>query len=236
MSNAFPGTGPSLENRMSNIDNVRMLLAEFLDNNKDAAIRLLQVHGVDMPAISTKREVRIAFLKAIKDSELFRKDAARLLAASVDSRGAANFIGQPGAYLNETGDAEPWYGDLKATPTTTTTTTSTTTKSGGGFWSSLGKIFTPEIIQKGINTGLDSLNAKMQSDANKVGEQNAIAYEAEKTRQMQAQLELERAKAEGKKGMPAWGWVLISVAGIAGIVVTIVAVRRRRAARRRAAA
>ncbi len=235
MSNAFAATAPSLENQMSNPDKVRMLLAEFLGNNKGAAIRLLKVHGIDMPAFSTNHNVRVAFIKALKDSESFRMDASRLLAASIDSRGAANFIGQPGAYLNETGDSEPWYGDLKPTSTTTTTSSTTTQSSSGGFWSSLGKVFTPEIIQKGINTGLDSLNAKIQSDANKVGEQNAIAYEAEKTRQLQAQLDLERQKAEGKKGMPAWGWVLISVAGIAGVVVTIVAVRRRSARRKSAA-
>lgn len=237
MSNAFPGTGPSLENKMSNPDNVRMLMAEFLSNNKEAVLRLFKVHGISTPIINTDAAVRVAFLKAIKDSGAFREDASRLLAASVHSSGSSNFIQQPGGYFNVAED-QPWLGDMNPALTTTTSTTSSTTSTtqkSGSFWSSLGQIFTPDVIKKGINTGLDALNAKMQADANKVGEQNAIAYEAEKTRQLQAQLDLERQKQMKTPGMPAWAWITISVVVVGGIVTGVVLVRRR-AARRKAAA
>lgn len=234
MSTAFPGTGPSLENKMSDPENVRLLMAEFLSNNKDAAIRLLKVHGVDMPMFTTGGALRVAFIKAIKDSGSFRADAARLMAASVGSNQQANFIKQPAGYFN-TVDTEPWLGGEPPASTTTPTTTTTTTQKSGGFWSSLGSIFTPELITKGINTGLDTLSAKAQADANKVGEENALRYEAEKTRQLQTQLEIEQAKAGKKPGMPAWAWITISVVVVGGTVLGVVLSRRRSRARKAAA-
>lgn len=236
MSNAFPGMGPSLENQMSNVDNVRMLMAEFLHNNKDAVIRLMEVHGIKKPLIETPGAIRVGFLKAIKDSSDFREDASRLLASSVSNSGQKNFIQQPGGYYNATED-QPWLGGQNPTvsATTSTTNTSSTTQKSGGFWGSLGQIFTPDVIKKGINTGLDALNAKMQADANKVGEQNAIAFEAEKTRQLQAELDLERQKQMKQPGMPAWAWIAISLVVVGGVVTTVVLMRRK-AARRKAAA
>lgn len=238
---AFPASGQALDQQMADVNNVSALLAHFLKNNESTAIKMLEVYGVSMPVFATSGQVRVAFLKAIKDNEAFRADASKMLSSTIPTRPnkkefvnqpavALDFISQPAFHNFSEGDV--W--NAPADSTTGSTSGSSGSSSGGGFWSTLGGIFSKEVIQKGINTGLDALSSKLQANANKTTEKNALALEAERLKQLQTQLEIERARANQPlgAGMPTWAkWAIgVGVAAILLISVVVIVRKKRRAA------
>lgn len=230
-----------LDHQISDVNNVSLLLAHYLKKDEEGAVKLLKVYGVSISPLSSSRQIRFAFLKAIKENEQFRMDVAKILASRVPSKGqkpAHQFVNQPAAsadFINQPA-FQNLFGaeDVGGTTTSTGTTSSTGTSSGGGgFWDTLGNIFSKEVIQKGINTGLDALSAKMQADANKTTEQNALALEEERLKQLQTQLEIEKARANKPPGssMPTWAkWAIGGGVGLIVIIGVVALTRRKKAA------
>lgn len=62
---------------------MRALLAGFFRDDRDQAIALLQKNGVAISSTASPKDVRVAWLKAIKDSGPFREQAAALLTSYI---------------------------------------------------------------------------------------------------------------------------------------------------------
>jgi hypothetical protein len=101
--------------------------------------------------------------------------------------------------------------------------------SGGGFWSSLGSIFTPQVIGGAINTGLNAYSSSLTAKAQQTTAQDTIAAEQLRLQQLQAEQQLAAQQSTAKKGMPAWGWVAIGV-GVLGIIGMVIYFRRKKIA------
>lgn len=186
-----------LQNAISHIDNTRVLVASFLKDKKSDAVALLNLNGVKINNFAPLSQVTTAFLTAIKDSDSFRKQVSQSLTNYIQSpTGTKSFngIGFQNSNFNgvgfSNGNGAGYYNLFDAEEAAATTTGATpTTKpasSGGSFWDGLGKIFTPDVIKNGINTGLGALGTSIQSNANNTSQQNAIELERIRLAQIQA--------------------------------------------------
>ncbi len=232
---------------MSNPENVSRLLAGYLTEKKDEAANLLRVNGISVNALSTQSDIRLAYLKAIKDSDQFRSSASTALTKFVQSiTDKSNFVDNLGFcfvdnvdtrtgvdnlsfvnnddHLNTIGIAPTTINPNYASGVTSTTAPSTTTTKTG-FWSSLGNIFTPEVIQTGVKTGLGALSTKLQSDANASSEANALRLEELRLQQMQAQAEINKTSPASKMSTGAKVAIGVGVAALVGTVIWL-AVRK----------
>lgn len=219
MNTSFPGTGPAFDHRISDVENVRDLLGAFLNNNQAEAIRLLQINGIDISKSASTKTVYTAFLKGLKDNEPFRNQVSQILASRV-VKNQMGFIAQP--MLNLFGEEEVQSMQPAAQPAGK--------EDSGSFWSSLGKVFSPDLIQAGIKTGLNSISTSMQAKANSSSEQNALELERLRLQQIQAQTEANKAKG-ASEGFPTWGKVVLGIVGVGALVtIVVVIVRKKKAA------
>lgn len=184
------------------------LLATFMHEHRDKAVKLLMLNGVRIQSSMTPEQVDIAFLKAIKDNDNFRSQVSQMLYEMQYHTFVDN-----SKYLNAVTDPEPWLGGS----TTTTGSTATTTPKK----SFLGSIFTPELIQSGIKTGLDSLSTSQQAKANAQSEANALELERIRLAQIQAENEKSKLNPNNLSTGAKLG-IGLGVAAVAGIIIYMV--------------
>ncbi len=152
------------------------------------------------------------------DSGVFSSDASTSVSApssnsSVSgSSGITSSIFNSGIFSSDTGGSGT---------STASTAQGSSGSSSGGFWSTLGSIFTPKVIQQGISTGLQAYSTSLTASANSSSEKNALALE--QTRLAQAQL----AAQTPTTGMSS-GWKVAIGVTIALVLITFAAVFARR--------
>lgn len=210
---SLPAGTQHLQTELSSLDNIRQLLAVYLNDNIKAAISLLNVNGVDIPGSAPKSTVTVAFLKAITDSAQFRNQASTALTNYVQSMNQSN--GFIPAFRNAVSeDPEPWLGQAY-------TPEDAAPPAKKSIWDTLGGVFTPDVIKSGINTGLGAVSTSIQSKANSKSEQNAL--ELERLRLAQIQAGNESGASAG--GMSSGAKIGIAVGAIAvvGIIIFMVA-------------
>lgn len=95
------------------------------------------------------------------------------------------------------------------------------TASSGSFWSSLGQVFTPKVIQAGITTGLQAYSTQLTASANNTSEQNALALE--NTKLAEAQL-----AATTGSGLSTGWMIVIGVIGGVILLTTIVVLTKKK--------
>lgn len=220
-----------MDNQLSS-KSMDQILADVMQNNTADLRALLTNNGVINASSLSDDDVRLAFLKAIKDSASFRSDLSSYLADLVQSK--ASFVNQP--QLNCTGMQsfvdEPMLNFVNADSLedaamgATSTTTTTTTKSSGGFWDSLGSLASKENLQSLFNTGLGAASASLQNKANKSSEERALELERLRLQQIQAQTQLTAAGGV-KKGLSAGAWIGIGVGAVVLITVIILLTRKK---------
>ena len=220
MENVFP------QKRMDDV------LAYVLGNRINDVRQLLVNNGVVGAGSFSDQQVRVAFLKAIKDSESFRSNLASYLTSLVQEESTASFVDQPGMSFvqqptldftmntSALGSAAA----AAASGTTTTATTTPTTTSKTSFWSTIGGLASKDNLQTIFNTGLNVAATSLTAKANKESEERALQLEAIRLQQIQAQKELA---ATEKKGLSTGAWIGI-VLGIAAIVTVIVIVKKKK--------
>lgn len=202
---------------MNNVSqaHVDVLLADFMQDKKKM-LDLLHKNGIKVGNTLSLKVVQTAFLKAIKDSDHFRQQVTAALTQH------SNFVDNM-QYLNETGtDAEPWLG---GTPTTTSTTTTSTTKTKSFF----GSIFTPELIQSGIKTGLEKISADSTAKARQQSEQNALELERIRLEQINAQANANKNKPAGMSTGLKVGLIVGGIAVVGTVIWLVVRARKKRA-------
>lgn len=226
-------------------DTMRDLLVGFFRDSKDQAIALLQRNGVAISNSAPMKAVRLAWLKAIKDSESFRDQAATTLTTYVGKftrpGNVSNFV--EGSTINPV-----YFNDVTAlTPTSVapltitaptdisgggsgggsssdTSTGDSSDSSGGGFWSSLGSIFTPSVIQAGIKTGLQAVSTNMTAQANQTSEKNALQIEQARL----AQAQVQQQTAATSHGLSTGAIIGIVAGSLLVITLVIVIVVRKK--------
>lgn len=201
-----------------------IVLADMMQNDVAGIRSLLTNNGIVDASAFGDKDVKIAFLKAIKDSASFRNDLSTYLTDKMQGKHnfvkqdlARDFIDQP--KLNAFGD------DFAPTSTPTSNATTTTTpKSSSGFWSTLGGLASKENLQSLFNTGLNVASTSLQNKANKESEERALELERIRLEQIQAQKELAESGGK-KKGLSTGAWIAIGVGGLA-LIITIVIIAR----------
>jgi hypothetical protein len=175
------------------------LIASALHDHLSEVRQLLSSNGVSGADKMSDRQVRIAFLKAIKDSTSFRDSASRFLSSLVQT----NFAGSKSLNFqddfNIDDPADPVPGDsnpiVVTPPKTTTTSTSTPTASGStsaSFWQTLGN---QQNLNKLIGTGLDTMSTVLKNKANQQSEQNALELERLRLEQVYAQQQVNNGSS-----------------------------------------
>lgn len=96
----------NLYNTLTSPSTMRTLLANYFNDSKTQAIALLQNNGVAIANSAPIQVVRVAWLKAIKDSASFRAQAAASLtnyitAVKAKVSGQSNFVGVQPIYYND---------------------------------------------------------------------------------------------------------------------------------------
>lgn len=233
-----------LQDKIADINQTRALVARYLQFRKSDAIKLLQLNGINIENGASLKKVTAAFLQAIYSSDSFRGQASRALSEYALS-GSKSFSGRQ--YRNATDDdpfgfnsmidtdysgetSSPSSNSTTATNSTTSGTTSSSSSSGGSFWDTLGGIFSKDVIQTGIKTGLGALSTNISSNANNTSQQNALAIEQAKLAQIQAAAAL-KATPDGSGGATglSTGWkIAIGVVGLAIITTLIIVIARKK--------
>jgi hypothetical protein len=203
-----------------------ILLAEVLTNNIEDVRQLLVSNGVAGAESMGKTDLKIAFLKAIKDSASFRDSASRFLSSLVQSQanftGAGNLNFGIGIYDDPT-DPIP----TESNPTATTPVVKPAA-STGSFWNTLGGVANQDNLNKLFSTGLDTLSTSLKSKANKASEERALELERIRLEQIQAQKDLVSAggKVPGttSTGLSTGAKVGIGIGGavLLGVIIYLV--------------
>lgn len=176
-----------------------LFVADLLANHIADVRQLLATNGFDTTGIADD-DVKIAFLKAIKDSPSFRSSAANWMAQLAQWKANKNFTGE--GYLNALTDTiDQSTIDQHVTQVTGQTNTSTSsTKSS--FWQTLGGVANSENLNKLFGFGLDTLSTKLTANANKDSEERALELERLRLQQLQTQ---QAIQASGKGTSAASG-------------------------------
>lgn len=233
----------NLQATLTHPDTVRTLLISFFKDSKDQAVALLQKNGVAIANSAPMATVQIAWLKAIKDSQDFRSQAAATLTHYVTTvkaklPGASNFAGNIArAYYNDVTSTDDSFTIDDIMPPTAapasvaalpinasamapaSTTTPAASSSGGSIWDTIGSIFTPKVIQTGISTGLQAYSTNLTAAANASSEKNALTLEQQKL--AAAQL------AAQQQGTSPVLIVVVSLAAV-GLIIGVVLLMRKK--------
>lgn len=210
------------------------VLGYVVSKRMDDVRQLLIQNGVQGAASFNDQQLRMAFIKAIKDSGSFRTNLASYLTTLVQEKSSESFVQQPGLqFVQQPGldfvqqptldfVAASAIGSAGAAATTTTTPTTTANKSS--FWNTLGGLASKDNLQTLFNTGLTVAASSLTSKANKESEERALQLEAIRLQQIQAQKELA---ATEKKGLSTGAWIGI-VLGVGAIVTTIILLKKKK--------
>lgn len=214
---------------------VRNMISYTVVTDKDSLVKLLERNGVQMPNNPSDKEVTASVLLASAKSPNFKKELSSLLTSKVPQAGSdfASFVGD-GSDFGFTGiddfsftgadeffsaTAQEKAAAKAIAQKSRVTETNPQGKTGIGiFFSNLGKaISSPDTINAGLNIGLTAVNNKIQ------GKQNALQQETVLLTEKQDQIRQDLAAA-GKPaggGFPVWGWVVLGVAVVGGIVFAV---------------
>lgn len=203
---------------MNNVSQAQVdqLLAELMQD-KNKMLELLHGNGIKVGNSLSSKVVQTAFLKAIKDSDIFRQQVTAALIEKVQPK---NFVDNS-QYLNYD-DAEPWLG---GTPGAGSTTTAAPAPKKSFF----GSIFTPELIQTGIKTGLDKISTDSAAKARSQSEQNALELERLRLQQIQAQTAGGGKTAGSMSTGAKVGLIAGGIAVVGTIIWLVVRARKKRA-------
>jgi hypothetical protein len=214
---------------------VRNMISYTVVTDKDSLVRLLERNGVQMPSSPSDKEVTASVLLSSSKSPNFKNELSTLLTSKVPQAGSdfASFVGDSSDFgftgiddFSFTGADEFFAATAQERATakvvakkSRVTETNPQGKTGVGlFLSNLGKaIASPETINSGLNIGLTAVNNKIQ------GRQNALQQETVVLTEKQDQIRQDLAAA-GKPaggGFPVWGWVVIGLAVVGGIVYAV---------------
>ena len=214
---------------------VRNMISYTVVTDKDSLVRLLERNGVEMPSSPSDKEVTASVLLASSKSPNFKNELSTLLTSKVPKAGAdfASFVGDNSDFgftgiddFSFTGADEFFAANAQEKATakavakkSRVTETNPQGKTGVGlFLSNLGKaIASPDTINSGLNIGLTAVNNKIQ------GKQNALQQETVILTNKQDQIRQDLAAA-GKPvggGFPVWGYVVLGLAVVGGIVYAV---------------
>lgn len=195
-----------------------LFLADVMKNHMEDVRQLMFANGFDTSGISDE-DVKIAFLKAIKDSESFRNSAASFMAQLAQYK--ANFTG---GYLNVlTDNIDQSTVDSHIASVTGQTSTNISSGSTSSFWQTLGGVANTDNLNKLFGVGLNALSAKLTANANKDSEQRALELERLRLQQLQTQQQIQQSggtKTPGK-GLSTGAWVGIGL-GSALLIGTVI--------------
>lgn len=192
-----------------------LFLADLLENHISDVRQLMATNGFDTSGIADE-DVKIAFLKAIKDSASFRNSAAKYMAQLAQYK--SNFTG---GYLNALTDtiSQDTIDSHISSVTGTAANTSTTQKSS--FWQTLGGVASTENLNKLFGTGLDVLSTKLAANANKDSEERALELERIRLQQLQTQAALKATTSVSTPGLSTGAWIAIGL-GSALLIGTVI--------------
>ncbi len=199
-----------------------IVLGHVIVNNLDDVRELLKRNGFKDVYSLDDNDVKIAFLKGIKDSPGFRADVADYLTGMIQYEGGqqTNFVNQPDGFLNVVSYADSMSADTGSAGSGTTSTTTTTPTTTTPKTSLFGSLLSSQNLNSILNAGLDVVSTKLKADSLSKTEQLAL---------QQKQLELQIAQtnalsnpaAAKSSGMAWWGWLLI-ILGVGGLITFIV--------------
>jgi hypothetical protein len=214
---------------------VRNMISYTVVTDKDSLVRLLERNGVQMPSSPSDKEVTFSVLLASSKSPNFKNELSTLLTSKVPKASSdfASFVGDNSDFgftgiddFSFTGSDEFFAANAQekaaakaVSKKSRVTETNPQGKTGVGiFLSNLGKaIASPDTINSGLNIGLTAVNNKIQ------GKQNALQQETSILTEKQDQIRKDLADA-GKPvggGFPVWGWVVLGLAVVGGIVYAV---------------
>lgn len=214
---------------------VRNMISYTVVTDKDSLVRLLERNGVQMPSNPSDKEVTFSVLLASSKSTNFKNELSTLLTSKVPKASSdfASFVGDNSDFgftgiddFSFTGSDEFFAANAQekaaakaVSKKSRVTETNPQGKTGVGiFLSNLGKaIASPDTINSGLNIGLTAVNNKIQ------GKQNALQQETSILTEKQDQIRKDLADA-GKPvggGFPVWGWAILGIAVVGGIVYAV---------------
>lgn len=217
------------------------LIAHLVTKRIDDMRDILEKNGVPTKSFNDK-EVQIAFLKAIKDSNAsFRNQVSNLMASLVQGKNFVqqplvgfakqplmqDFVEQPQlAFTEPVDDLNPY----STTQVTKDSVGSSTAKSSGSFWSNLGSLASKDNLQSLFNTGLNVASTSLQNKANKESEERALELERLRLQQIQAQADLSKkgGAGVGTGGLSTGAWVAIGLSAALVVTVIVVAVVKKK--------
>jgi hypothetical protein len=214
---------------------VRNMISYTIVTDKGSLVRLLERNGVQMPNNPSDKEVTASVLLASAKSPNFKQELSSLLTSKVPQAGSdfASFVGDSSDFgftgiddFSFTGADEFFAANGKdkaatraAARKTRVTETNPQGKTGVGiFLSNLGKaIASPDTINSGLNIGLTAVNNKIQGRQNALQQETVILTE----KQDQIRQDLAAAGKPAGGGFPVWGWVVLGLAVVGGIVYAV---------------
>ena len=217
---------------------VRNMISYTVVTDKNSLVKLLERNGVQMPSSPSDKEVTASVLLASAKSTNFKNELSALLTNKVPKAGSdfASFVGDSSDFgftgiddfsftggddfFSLTAEEKAAKAQAKAVVKKgRVTETNPQGKTGIGiFFSNLGKaIASPDTINAGLNIGLTAVNNKIQGKSNALQQETVILTE----KQDQIRQDLAAAGKPAGGGFPTWGWVVLGVAVVGGIVYAV---------------
>ena len=186
-----------MDNQQS-ADLVFASIGEMSVNDPSSLINMLKVSGYNATSSMNQNQLLDLSMKALKDSNKFKTMLSSYLQNKISElqSSASSFVGNE-PFLNADGKGA-WLGDI---------------------FKDTAKTAIPAIVNGGISYG----STKLNQNASKGSEQRAIELERERTKQLQASLDIARTQGSGSSGSVAPKsrpkWVVPVVIG--GVVLVL---------------
>jgi len=176
------------------IDYTRNTIALLVSDKRSEVLDLLTKNNIEVNPFITQDELLVVVIKAMKDSNSFRKSMASLIKANANEY--ANYVDE----------------NLYANGTPTTIVEQKTKKPFSDTF--LGGIFTQERIGGIVDTAVGLYSGSLQNKQQRQGEQNAINYEVAQANKYYAQ------QGSGNTIPPkskTWIFIVLGVVLVGGI-------------------
>jgi hypothetical protein len=211
-----------MENQMLNQAEVGTAIISEMANNpsgREKLISALGKNGVVMDVNTPNDQLYTAIFSGIAYSKAFRGDVKKAIFSYIQEKGSeqamdssySNGNGLPTTFTGQFVQSAQQAGYIKPTTTTTTTTKKPFSQTAVGKF--LGNIFTPENVGALANTGINALNQKLTSRADKATIEQGVQLEVQKAETLDKEIQKDEARKK---------WVVPVIIASSIVVIAII--------------
>jgi hypothetical protein len=209
-----------MENQMLNQAEVGTAIISEMANNpsgREKIISALGKNGVVMDVNTPNDQLYTAIFSGIAYSKAFRGDVKKAIYSYIQEKGDEQAMDSSFSYQTGLTSAGIFAGQAyQASQANIPKTTTTTTKkpfSETAVGKFLGNIFTPENVGALANTGINALNQKLTSRADKQTIEQGVQFEVQRAETLDKEIQKDQARKK---------WVVPVIIASSIVVIAIV--------------